>query len=136
MLRQDIHLKFSKIYLGFILLSASCSLYSIFLLPIALWMQLGLCILTVSYSVFLILSMRDIQIIKPMEENTWQLTTAKNSYIGQLCGESTANNIVCILRFKVAHSRFKQTCFIFRDSVQPGVYRRLLVELYAAGHLL
>lgn len=136
MLKKDIPLKLSKTYLVFVLFMAILSFYSIFLLPIAFLMQLGLCIFTTSYSLYLIFSMQNFKMLKPLEENTWQLSTRKKSYIGYLCGDSTVTHFVCILRFKVAHSRFQQTCFVFRDSVPPNVYRRLLVELYAAGHLL
>ncbi|HEX2549259.1 MAG TPA: hypothetical protein VHM20_05480 [Gammaproteobacteria bacterium] len=132
MLKQDIHLKFSNGYVIFILLCCAGSFLSIGYLNISLSAKIALFFLSITYGFYCLKTMRPFQTLKYLGENRWLLSTQKDFYIGQVCGDSTVTSQICILRFALIGHRFKKTCFIFRDSLEPGLYRCLLVELYAA----
>ena len=59
----------------------------------------------------------------------WQLITPTGSRAAALCGDSTATHLVSVLRFKVENEWRARSCILFRDSLRPGEYRRLMVAL-------
>ena len=53
----------------------------------------------------------------------------RQQYEAQLSGNSIITNFVCILRFTLSEQQKKHSCLIFRDAIQPDLYRRLLIQL-------
>lgn len=70
-----------------------------------------------------------IQTIAPMSDDQWLLTTKTGRYEAILKGDSTVTHLISILRFVVAGQRFPLSCTIFKDSLPPDDYRRLVVAI-------
>lgn len=62
-------------------------------------------------------------------EGGWLINDRLGESPVELLGESTITNLVCILRFKLINQPGKRTCLIFRDALDAGLYRQLLVFL-------
>jgi hypothetical protein len=67
--------------------------------------------------------------VKELGKNIWQLETKKGSKIGQLQGDSTVTNMICILRFQVEGKFLPVTSVIFKDALLPNEYRQLLMTI-------
>lgn len=132
MLKEDIHLKFSKIYLAGLSLIMFASLGSIYLCDFKDTLAIILFLFVIFYGFYCINTMRCFRAIKSLGENRWILTIKNRSYVGYLCGDSTVTSKICVLRFKLVDHRLNKTYLILRDSVDKGIYRALLVELYAS----
>ena len=90
--------------------------------------KLILLVLSVLYSGFILYQQQQWQFIQ-LDENGWQLQRGKERYAIDIAGESTVTSFVTVLRFRVPGNRFKQSCVIFKDTMEPEVYRRMVVCL-------
>ena len=131
----DIHLKPSILFVSLILMMTGISLIVICFLPIFLVVKIILLIITLGYGMPILQRdgfLRHSQSIIGLnlnKEGEWQLRSRSKEISAILLGESTVTPFVCVLRFALPHQRKKQSCVIFKDSVEKEVYRKLLSTL-------
>lgn len=125
----DIQLKNSKQFMLLFFLMMLSSIVIVIYLPIILLLKFFLIFLSVSYGIY-IWQQQTIIGLKLQANGDWRLTikNAKDE-IGQLCGDSTVTNYVCVLRFKLNSQSFKKSCVIFKDALDKEKYRQLRVIL-------
>lgn len=131
----DINIKPSKVFNALIIIVFFVSILITIYLPIHSKIIVLVCILNVIYTMYifwthgLLKSAQSINAIRYLSDRTWLITTAKNHYVGELCGDSTITRWVSVLRFKQPDRWQKQSMVLFRDALAPLQYRQLLVQL-------
>lgn len=133
MLDLEFRLKPSKQYLilisGALLISVGC----VISLSAGMWMKLASLIWVVIYSGHLfwryglLRTKCSITSIRRHSDGRWLLHTPQQNYAAELRGDSTVTGLVSVLRFRVAQRRWPVSCVVFRDSLERGLYRKLLV---------
>jgi len=133
-----IHLYPSKQFFIITLLILSITLLIIICSPFLWFIKIILIAVTLAYGghlFFRYIFLRSPHSIIGLSQNTngWVLHQ-KNQLIQplQLSGDSTLTNYVAILRFTQINKRFKQTCIVWKDSLDdPDTYRKLVVACRA-----
>lgn len=67
--------------------------------------------------------------IRRLVDGRWLLSSEHQSYEAKLCGESTVTNMVSVLLFRVDKKITPKVCIVFKDSLSPDQYRKLMVTL-------
>lgn len=70
-----------------------------------------------------------IQTMTLLSDDQWLLMTSAGRFEATLKGDSTVTHLVSILRFKLEGQRFPLSCTVFKDSLPPDDYRRLVVAI-------
>jgi hypothetical protein len=70
-----------------------------------------------------------IHTLKALPDDQWLLITKTGRFEAVLRGDSTVTHLVSILRVEVEGQRFPPSCTIFKDSLPPDDYRRLVVAI-------
>ncbi len=135
MLDLEFRLKSSKQYLLLFALLVLASIAIVLSLTLALWLKLIGIILIAAYGIFILIdvglrwSPRSIIALRRHPDGMWLLQTPEKHYEGALRGDSTVTQWISVLRFQIPQQYKPKTCIIFRDSLEPDEYRRLLVIL-------
>lgn len=72
---------------------------------------------------------RSITSLKHEGDGRWHVSILNKMVEAELLGDSTVTGIVSVLRFRIAGRRMPISCVVFKDSLQSGRYRQLLVIL-------
>lgn len=133
--QEEFKFKASALYLIILSICLLISTVIVILLPIALLLRLCLIAFVLLYGghVFwkfgLLRAKSSILSIRRQDDGRWQVSTQENTYLADMKGDSTVSGIASALRFRVEGSLLPVSCIIFRDSLLPEEYRRLLVLL-------
>ncbi len=130
----DIHLKPSWQFIFFILLTLICNVGIIFYLTISFWIKVLLLCVVLGYGVRVLWDrgyLKGLNSIRNLyyKDDSWELHSQSGVATATLCGESTMTTFISVLRFQDVITKKKYSCVIFRDSLESGLYRRLLVQL-------
>jgi hypothetical protein len=119
----DINIYPSKQFRLLIAIVLIATLIIIFTLAISIWLKLLLIVLAGSYS---LLQHRKPIIQLRFHDDQWIIRDKTREYTAELCGSSTITKFCSILIFQIKNERFKRSCIIFRDSLQPDYYRKMI----------
>ncbi|MDR3491724.1 MAG: hypothetical protein P4M12_06735 [Gammaproteobacteria bacterium] len=133
MLKIDMHIKPSKYYLSIMLLLFVVSLAIVISLSVTLWVKAALIAGVCLYLGFILwdqcLLNSALAVHGLSYDDGWFLHEKNSMIAASLCGSSTLTGFVSILRFAVENKKKKRSFLIFKDSISPGLYRQLLVQL-------
>jgi hypothetical protein len=137
MRRIDIPLKASKLFILLIAATMLCCVAIVFTLPLSIFFNILLAAAVLAYGGFLLRNwglLRGKDVITQLSygDEGWTLTNGENIWRGELCGDSTLTPFLGILRFKLPDVRNKRSCLIFKDTIEPDLFRRLLVTARTA----
>lgn len=130
----DIKFKPSKIFFYLIFLSLLSNVLIIFYLPVTGVIKTSLFVFIILYSHSLLWAdclLKNNHAIKVLkfQNDSWQLNDGDKLIPVKLCGSSTLTSYISILRFKIEGKKKKRSIVIFRDSLPPRFYRRMIVLL-------
>lgn len=127
------HLKPSYLYLSIWLSLILLSFAAVFILSITIIVKI-ICILLIScYSYFILhryILLRDKKSVVALHYHRkamWLIQLNDGETVAKLLGDSTVTGIISILRFEIPHKRFPIACIIWRDSMQLGHYRQMMM---------
>lgn len=131
----DIKLKPSKL---FMILSASLivmSVITIATLSIDWILKVVLIAITLLYggwifwTVVLMKGSNSLLGLLLLKDGSCRLQFTSNTIEAEIMGESIATSEICVLSFNVQDRKSKLVCVVFKDSLEKGMYRKLLVWL-------
>jgi hypothetical protein len=134
MLKLDINLVPSKLFTTVIALIFLCSAVVVMTLTMILFAKLCLIFLSAAYSAYIIFyygllkSQKSILKIS-LSPDGWTIWDKHRVHAAELCGSSTITRIVCVLRFKILSERSKRSCLVLKNSLDPNLYRKLLMNI-------
>lgn len=134
--KLDIKIKCSRQFLTLLSLTLFGSVIIIFTLPLLVLQKIGLLVIAFFYGGFLIwqhgllLSKYSIVALS-LNSDGWQIqkNSSSKKISAELCGSSTITSLVCVLRFNLLNQKRKCSFILFRDSLLPGLYRKLLFNI-------
>lgn len=135
MLNREFNLKPSIQYTALLSAILFLSILIIISLTLETWIKYCAIIFVGVYGAYLfwrfalLRSRNAILSIKLLNDGSWQLYTRDKIYTAKLSGDSTATNLISVLRFRTDKHYWPKSCLIFRDSLEYEQYRRLLVAL-------
>lgn len=129
-----IELRPSKQFIALILLLIIASFSAIDYLPLPVGIKLLLSSFSLAYGAWILLKdgllLHKSSIVRLLiEKEVCYLSNHEEVFAASLMGDSTVTGWVCVLRFRLANKRFKKSVVIFKDMVEPEMYRRLVVFL-------
>lgn len=130
----EFKLRPSKQYLAFLMLVTLFTSIIILSLAVSWFFKTFLLTVFFFYSAYqffhaLLLNKYAITMLTKKEGQSWLLSLGSEKIDAELCGSSTVTSFVAILRFKIPHQFFLKSCVVFRDAMNQGDYRKLLVVL-------
>lgn len=135
MQKLDIKLQPSQQFKWFLILLTLSSILIIWFLSISIMLKLCLSFLSLAYGIYhyfrygLLQHPHSIVGLK-LARKEWSVLDHAGYQSAILCGSSTITRRICILRFKVSGKKLKQSCILFRDSVQADQYRKIRLAVF------
>jgi hypothetical protein len=133
----DIQIKPSKLFILFLSITLLCCMTIVATLPLSFLNKILLAAAVFAYGWSLLrdwILPHGKRVITRLSyaSQGWMLTDREDTYRCELCGDSTLTPFLAILRFKLEGERKKRTCLLFKDIVDPDLYRRLMVTARTA----
>lgn len=135
MLDQEFKLKPSRLFIILFSIFLLVTLLIFLFLPLSFRLKLfgfillSLYVFHIYWKFGLLRSGSAILSLKHLTQDIFQVYTANETYEATLCGDSTVTSIISILCFQRSKSWYKTSVIILPDSLDPGLYRRLVVVL-------
>lgn len=134
MLDLDFKFKPSGIYVSFMLIILGASIGILFSLPVHFIFRLFGLGLMVAYCAYIqqFVFLRGSQAvlgIKHEKDTQWTLYLRDKRISAELLGDSLVTSFVTVLRFRLPDKRSVSSCVLLRDSLAPGLYKKLQVLL-------
>ncbi len=130
----DTNLKPSAVLVILSSLILLCTACLVFDLPLSWWVRsviLGL-VLVYGGNIFwhtMLLRGKNAILKIALTTDGWEIHDQTTIYPAELGGESTVTTLLCVLRFKVLGENRKRSVIIFRDAIEPEIYRRFVAIL-------
>lgn len=140
MVERVFHLKPSRFFQIFLLISGLSVAMLIVNLDIAASLKMGIFSLFLSFYRYLfwcdglLRGARAIQSIRRLNESSyWEIQTHQDTFVAELCGESIRTHLVMVLRFRVPERFLPIICMIWPDNLPNDQFRELSVLVAASG---
>ena len=129
-------LRHAKLYPSFVfkLLTLLMILATLFVtywieIPISLRCLLVAITLWYGYLIYMQEPASRVSSLDRLRPGEWMLTMRHEKWVGRLRGDSLMTPWLMVLRFKVVHQRRPLSLVLFKDTLTPEVFRRLLVTI-------
>lgn len=138
MLKLDFKFKPSRIYIGVMACLLLLSAGIITCLPVELALRgVGL-VLVATYGFYILfrfgfLRSSDAVVGMRQERNgNWFMQLRSKEVPVEILGDTLVTEMITVLRYRSAKCRWPGSCIVLPDSMEPNVYRRLLLALHTS----